>query len=419
MKGASIVGRAWRLLAWTGLVTVLALLTLLGVARHALKPAPGVWATRLHVGPVTVPLSVPSAIWLATTPWVGPLLDQRTLPTRMGDVKLGWQGDTRTLTLQCAPCRVSSRGWGETPLVVAQAQATVRRTNTRLEGVLSSGQLQAHWHGELLPTALNVELDLPTTSIREVFALFADTIPEVAQARIDGEFSLQASVSLPAGPWVLKPQVKGFAVQGLGTEALVGARSSCQPGGAQSGLGVASALARAVVAAEDQRFLTHTGFDLTELNAAFALNQQSDQIERGASTLSQQLARLLVTGSERTPTRKLRELLYAVEMEQTLGKARILGLYLDHAPWGNGLCGAEAAAFHYFGIRARALDAAQSVWLAAMLHNPNLEATAWTRKGHINLARAQWVASNVRPSSQRRIDALVQRLSRVNWTVPQ
>jgi penicillin-binding protein 1A len=82
-----------------------------------------------------------------------------------------------------------------------------------------------------------------------------------------------------------------------------------------------------VVATEDQRFFTHTGFDLTELNAAFALNQQSDQIERGASTLTQQLARLLVTGSERTPTRKLRELLYAVEMERTLGKARILGRY--------------------------------------------------------------------------------------------
>ena len=55
---------------------------------------------------------------------------------------------------------------------------------------------------------------------------------------------------------------------------------------------------------------------------------------RGASTLSQQVAKLLVTGGERSPVRKLRELLYAVEMEQTLGKARILRLYLDNAPWG-------------------------------------------------------------------------------------
>jgi hypothetical protein len=128
-------------------------------------------------------------------------------------------------------------------LLLAQAQATVRRTNTQLEGTLSTGQLHATWHGELLLGALNVELDLPATPIREVYALLADAIPEVAQARINGEFSLQATVSLPSGPWVIKPQVKGFAVQGLGTEALVGARSSCQPGGASSGLGVNSALA--------------------------------------------------------------------------------------------------------------------------------------------------------------------------------
>ena len=77
------------------------------------------------------------------------------------------------------------------------------------------------------------------------------------------------------------------------------------------------------------------------------------QVERGGSTLTQQLAKLLVTGSERSAERKLRELLYAVEMEQTLGKARILQLYLDNAPWGAGhlLCGAEAAARRYFKRR--------------------------------------------------------------------
>ena len=53
--------------------------------------------------------------------------------------------------------------------------------------------------------------------------------------------------------------------------------------------------------------------------------------------------------------RKLRELLYAVEMERTLGKPRILRLYLDNAPWGPRLCGAEAAAAHYFGVRAHEL----------------------------------------------------------------
>ena len=94
-------------------------------------------------------------------------------------------------------------------------------------------------------------------------------------------------------------------------------------------------------------------------------------VERGGSTLTQQLARLLVTGGERSAERKLRELLYAVEMEQTLGKPRILRLYLDNAPWGvdasGGLCGAEAAARHYFRRAAVRLEPAQAVWLAAML----------------------------------------------------
>jgi membrane peptidoglycan carboxypeptidase len=162
---------------------------------------------------------------------------------------------------------------------------------------------------------------------------------------------------------------------------------------------------------QDQRFFEHTGFDLIELAASFERNQRSGQIERGASTLSQQLARLLVTGGERTPGRKLRELLYAVEMEQTLGKARILRLYLDNAPWGAKLCGAQAAAQHYYGKRADRLSAPEAVWLAAMLHNPALEAKRWASSGHINVARAQWVAGNLRPLGRMQREVLQKKLT--------
>ena len=158
-----------------------------------------------------------------------------------------------------------------------------------------------------------------------------------------------------------------------------------------------SLLARAVLAAEDQRFYEHPGYDLVEMNKALRSNQAEDATLRGASTLSQQVAKLLVTGGERSPVRKLRELLYAVEMEQTLGKARILQLYLSHAPWGATVCGVQAAAHTYFGKRADQLTAAQAVWLAAMLHNPALEAQRWKARGSINLERAQWVAAGLRP----------------------
>ena len=183
-------------------------------------------------------------------------------------------------------------------------------------------------------------------------------------------------------------------------------------------MGPDSLLARAVIAAEDQRFFEHTGFDLEELSTSFERNQREGRIERGASTLSQQLARLLITGGERTPARKLRELLYAVEMEQTLGKARILRMYLDHAPWGNGLCGAQAASRHYFGLRAQDLDAGQAVWLAAMLHQPAVEAQRWASSGHINLPRAQWVATSLRPMPRRQREALAEQLGQVTWPAP-
>ena len=116
---------------------------------------------------------------------------------------------------------------------------------------------------------------------------------------------------------------------------------------------------------------------------------------RGASTLSQQVAKLLVTGGERSPVRKLRELLYAVEMEQTLGKARILRLYLDNAPWGATICGARAAAHTYFNKRADQVTTDEAAWLAAMLHNPALEVRHWTDTGQINVKRTQWVAAHL------------------------
>ena len=113
--------------------------------------------------------------------------------------------------------------------------------------------------------------------------------------------------------------------------------------------------------------------------------------------------------------RKLRELLYAVEMERTLGKPRILRLYLDNAPWGPRLCGAEAAAAHYFGVRAHELSPAQAAWLAAMLHNPAVEAQRWADTGQINLARAQWVALGMRGLTRKQKLALAEDMAAMDW----
>jgi membrane peptidoglycan carboxypeptidase len=204
-------------------------------------------------------------------------------------------------------------------------------------------------------------------------------------------------------------------VSGLGTEAWGTATSNCARGLPAGKLGADSLLARAVIAAEDQRFYEHYGYDLHEMTHALHTNQNEEAVLRGASTLTQQVAKLLVTGGERSPVRKLRELLYAVEMERTLGKARILRLYLEHAPWGATVCGAEAAAHAYFGRRADQLSAAQAVWLAAMLHNPAAEANRWRETGQINLARAQWVAGNLRPMRKAQRNRLIEDIAKANW----
>jgi monofunctional biosynthetic peptidoglycan transglycosylase len=397
---------------------VAALLALYVVARAVLAPLPGEWSIPLRVGPVHMQAGVPTLIRLATAPWVGPLLKGRIVPTRAGRVHLGWWSPTQMLIVRCAPCKVQAPGLGKDPLSLEDVQITMRRRGDQLEGAVIAGKLQATWQGELARDQLRLRLQLPMSPVADGYALFSDAIPEVAQARIEGRFALKASLVLPGGNLSVVPQVEGFQVSGLGTEALATARSAC--GKNASRLTTSSWLARAVVAAEDQRFYEHSGFDLTELTASLARNQGAgqDRIERGGSTLSQQLAKLLVTGSERSPVRKLRELLYAVEMERTLGKPRILQFYLAHAPWGPGLCGAEAASRRYFGRAAHELTPTQAAWLAAMLHNPGLEARRWAETGQINVARTQWVILAMRPMPSRQRIRLAEEAKSLVWPAP-
>lgn len=388
-----------RLAYWLGVTcaaSLCAVLALLLVAREAIRPTPDAWATTLPLGPLKVEIGVPSLIWLATTPWVAQMLDGHTLPSRMGPLHLGWSEADQSLVLQCQPCTVRSASWGGEALQLASVRVSVRREGMILQGSLVSGALHATWRGQLTHQRLLLDLDLPASPIRDGYALFAAAIPELATAQIEGSFALRARLDLPSRVLTVRPRVEGMAVQGLGTDQWTNARSLCSrnltPAQAAALPGPSSLLARAVIAAEDQRFFEHPGFDLVEMTQALHSNQRAEPALRGASTLSQQVAKLLVTGGERSPVRKLRELLYAVEMEQTLGKARILRLYLDNAPWGATVCGAQAAAHTYFGKRADRLTATESIWLAAMLHNPALEARRWAATGQINEQRVQWVA---------------------------
>jgi len=129
-------------------------------------------------------------------------------------------------------------------------------------------------------------------------------------------------------------------------------------------------LRRAVLIAEDDAFFSHDGLDWNEIRASARKDLQTLRIARGGSTITQQLAKNLWLGTQRTPLRKLEEVVLALRLERSLSKKRIFELYLNVIEWGDGVYGADAAARRWFGTTAGALTARQSVRLAAVIINP-------------------------------------------------
>ena len=130
-------------------------------------------------------------------------------------------------------------------------------------------------------------------------------------------------------------------------------------------------LTKAVLAGEDSRFFDHGGFDWEEMQKALEKDWNAGRFSRGASTISQQLAKNLFLSTSKNPFRKLHEAVITKEMEWILGKRRILEIYLNVIEWGDGIYGAEAAARTYFNTSTAALSADQAAFLSAIIPNPN------------------------------------------------
>jgi monofunctional glycosyltransferase len=129
-------------------------------------------------------------------------------------------------------------------------------------------------------------------------------------------------------------------------------------------------LKRAIIAAEDMKFVDHEGFDWEGIQRAIEKNQKKGKAVAGGSTITQQLAKNLFLSGNRSYLRKGEEALVTLMLEAALDKRRILELYLNVAEWGVGVFGAEAAARHYYGSSAASLSAEQAARLAAMLPRP-------------------------------------------------
>ncbi len=161
---------------------------------------------------------------------------------------------------------------------------------------------------------------------------------------------------------------------------------------------ISSNLKRAVIVSEDIEFFSHDGFSSREARAALEDAWEEKRLPRGASTLTQQLAKNLWLSPSRNPLRKAKEAALTWQLERELSKRRILELYLNVVEFGEGIYGAEAAARHYYGKSARSLTERQAAELAASLPRPK-----------------SWHPGSKSKSYQKKIRSIQRRMSKASW----
>ena len=155
---------------------------------------------------------------------------------------------------------------------------------------------------------------------------------------------------------------------------------------------ISSSLAYAVVAAEDQKFPEHFGFDVGSIRAALDARSEGDRL-RGASTITQQVAKNLFLWSGRSFVRKGLEAYFALALEIVLPKRRILEIYLNVAEFGPGVYGVGAASDAYFGKPAREVSDSEAALLAAVLPNPKNSSVA--RPSDYLRERQRWIVNQM------------------------
>ena len=163
---------------------------------------------------------------------------------------------------------------------------------------------------------------------------------------------------------------------------------------------IANSLKRAVIVAEDSAFFEHEGLDYEQIRESIEDSFEDGGAIRGASTITQQLAKNLYLSESRNPVRKLRELIITRRLEAALSKRRILEIYLNSIEWGDGIFGCEAAARAYFGKGAAELGAANRRCSPAPSSTPGSTARRGRRAGSCAASRSSCGAWG-RPSRRR------------------
>lgn len=420
MEGLSREGIAVdrAVLAWDRSLSLAGARVSLDAARGGAGAAGGAsWLSVIRVTDLTVPGTPLPALSGDLRPRVhlvgeGVTIDGETVslvvPTPWGEVAAEVTGPR--IRARCAACAITDATISATPVPLAVAFDGTW-DDGRLVGTARAGgvavEVDAVWSdGALAGTAT-----LPPTPMADVVTLFDAIVPEARRARIDGTLAGAAVFRLPGGEVSFTPELSGFAVDGLLTAGLVqgpftfwgrdagDARVLLQSGeGSVDWVSLAGAgrwLPAAIIATEDARFREHAGWDIDQMLAAAGANAEAGRVVRGGSTLTQQLAKNLFLDGTRTYERKLRELLYAANLEGVLDKHRILELYVNVVEFGPGIRGAKAAARTYFLKSPTGLLPEEAAFLASILRNPR---TAWRTqylRGRPDVARVQWILDNM------------------------
>jgi hypothetical protein len=336
------------------------------------------------------------------------------------DLALDWTVATGAVqgTLRGADLRVSHPLLASQPLTGLAPSATIAGTDGGLErpdlhGSLTLGGPAAAWRAFLGDDGLPVlELELPDAPAAEWLTPLSPLVPELTTATVNGDLggslrwvlggrpdatirmgqltvegALPAGLDLRYGPITLPvADAEGLPVPrrfGEGTPGWVPLAD------------ISPDLVHAVLAAEDTGFFTHKGYDPAGIQEALDADLAAGEVQRGGSTLSQQLAKNLFLSGEQTVARKLRELLLAVELDRTLGKDRELELYLNIVELGPGIRGMGEACEHYLMKRPARISPLEGAFLAALLPSPRAYHQRWYLEGRPNRARIDAILGNM------------------------
>ena len=295
---------------------------------------------------------------------------------------------------------------GPEPVHVAGADLRLD-PGAQLEGTWGSAEVSADL-SPILGSAGPARVDVRGLAFAELVGWFADRIPEARRAAVEGTIGVVVDLALEPFAWRVSAEASGLRASHVLTNAdsLRGGRFHWQVLTASGGVRTltprpwttlerAHWLGPAVVAAEDARFYSHDGYDVEQVNDALATWAQDGGTLRGGSTITQQLAKNLYTGDERTLVRKLRELLYALDIEATLPKDRILETYLNVVELAPDVHGVANASELYFLKDPKALSPKEAAFVASLLPAPTKGYKAALR-GKASSARVDAILENMK-----------------------